>query len=155
MKQLSVKARLALLSAVLCVFMVIIGIAGLRGIASSNAGLETVYNDRVVPLQQLKAIADAYAVAVVDAINKANAGLLSAEEAAAGMSAANHTIAGNWRAFLATHLTAEELQLANEAEQLFRPADEAITRVLAQLKDMKGSQAGRLNQFDGAMNQAI
>ena len=155
MKQLTVKARLALLSAVLCVFMVIIGIAGLRGITSSNAGLETVYNDRVVPLQQLKAIADAYAVAVIDAINKANAGLLSAEEAASGMSAANLTIADNWRAFRATTLTTDELKLAKEAEQLFRPADEAITRVLAQLKDMKGNQAGRLNQFDGALYQAI
>ena len=155
MKQLSVKARLALLSAVLCVFLVIIGLAGLRGIASSNAGLETVYNDRVVPLQQLKTIADAYAVAVIDAINKANAGLLSAEEAATGMGTANAAIADNWRAYRATKLTADELKLAEDAEQLFRPADQAIATVLVHLRGLQGNQAGRLNQFDGALYQAI
>ena len=44
-------------------------------------GVTSIYNDRVVPLEDLKVIADDYAVFVIDAINKANAGDFSAEQA--------------------------------------------------------------------------
>ena len=40
----------------------------------TTRGLKTVYNDRVVPLQQLKTISDDYAVFIIDAVNKSNAG---------------------------------------------------------------------------------
>ncbi len=43
-----------------------VGMLGLRGIQSVNGGLETVYKDRVIPLQQLKTISDLYAVNIVD-----------------------------------------------------------------------------------------
>ena len=56
--------------------LVLLAIAGVYVVMLSkvNAGVDRVYMDRVVPLQQLKQIADEYAVKVIDAANKANAG---------------------------------------------------------------------------------
>jgi methyl-accepting chemotaxis protein len=39
---------------------------GLQSAKEANGGLDTVYKDRVVPMEQLKTISDMYAVNIVD-----------------------------------------------------------------------------------------
>lgn len=92
-----------------------LGVLAIRGQSQTNAGPETVYKGRVVPLAQLKRIADAYAVAVIDAVNKANTGTMIAEEARAGVVDANDVIRRNWQAYKETTLTAEEEYQAAQA----------------------------------------
>ena len=58
LKNLNVGTRLMLLVALLGLLSVTIGVNGLRGMAMCVAGLQTVYDDRVVPLRDLKVIAD-------------------------------------------------------------------------------------------------
>lgn len=155
MKQPSVKASLVLLGTLMCGFLVVVAIAGLRGIASSNAGLETVYTDRVVPLKQLKAIADAYAVFIIDNINKANAGLITAEQASTGIADAMKIIQHNWQAYSTTRLTPDEARLAEEARRLFKPADDAVIRLQQHLSQHKGLLKNQLDTFDGALYATI
>ena len=155
MKQMSVKASLVLLSAVMCVFLIVVAVAGLRGIVSSNAGLETVYNDRVVPLKQLKAIADAYAVFIIDNVNKANAGLITAEQASRGITEAMSIIQKNWQAYSATRLTPQEAALAEQAQQLFGPANTAVSQLQQFLARQQGSVKNRLDAFDGVLYSTI
>jgi len=76
----ALSTRLYFVMAFLLLAAVGVGVIGVVGLARTNRGLQTVYDDRVVPLKQLKQIADAYAVSVIDAANKANAGLMTAEE---------------------------------------------------------------------------
>jgi hypothetical protein len=80
-KNLKLGMRLGLGFSVAIFFLIVNGVVSVSSLESTNQGLTTVYNDRVVPLKGLKSIADAYAVDVIDAVNKANAGLLSAESA--------------------------------------------------------------------------
>jgi methyl-accepting chemotaxis protein len=101
MKFLSqLKAAFKFVAATLLVTAVAIaiGVTGLRSLRETNLGLETIYNDRVVPLQQLKAIADDYAVFIIDAANKANAGILTGQQALAGVREARARIRVNWSA---------------------------------------------------------
>ena len=79
--RMKVSVRLATLAGSMIALLVLIGVLGISGMHSSNQAMASVYNDRVVPLKQLKTISDNYAVAVIDNVNKANAGLISAEEA--------------------------------------------------------------------------
>jgi len=58
----SVNTRLIGLVLFLSLISIVVGVMGLRGMASTVAGLQTVYDDRVVPLRDLKVIADMYAV---------------------------------------------------------------------------------------------
>ncbi len=55
-------------------FLMLTAATGLRGMRETVRGLETVYLDRVVPLRDLKTIADQYAVDVVNATRKARNG---------------------------------------------------------------------------------
>ncbi len=81
-----------------------------------TARTRTIYQDRVVPLGQLKSISDAYAISVVDAAHKRRDGELSSEAAAAGLAAARDTIRLQWTAYRATYLTPEEARLAARAD---------------------------------------
>ena len=58
--------RLYSLLAFLALLVVIVGFIGLHSAKLSNDALDTVYKDRVVPLKELKVIADMYAVNIVD-----------------------------------------------------------------------------------------
>ncbi|ASP38693.1 hypothetical protein CHH28_08370 [Bacterioplanes sanyensis] len=93
---LKLSQRLATAFSVPLALLVFMGIVALDGIRTTNQGLETVYQDRVIPLQQLKAIADGYAVLVIDAVNKANGGSMSAEQALQSVQEAESLIAARW-----------------------------------------------------------
>jgi methyl-accepting chemotaxis protein len=137
------------------VLLLVLGAGSLMALSKTNEGLETVYNDRVVPLQTLKRVADAYAINIIDAVNKANAGLLKAEDALKLVQAARSDIDKSWRNYVSTSLTAEETRLVNEAEILFRPANEAVARLEAALRGMNGTVRDQLGQFDGPLYLAI
>ena len=81
MKDITIRQRLIVLVAFLGIALVFIGVQALRNMASAVRGLETVYLDRVVPLKDLKAIADAYAVSIVDLSHKTRNGNVPWEEA--------------------------------------------------------------------------
>ncbi|MFC7461438.1 methyl-accepting chemotaxis protein [Hydrogenophaga defluvii] len=137
------------------VLLLVLGVGSLFALSKTNEGLETVYNDRVVPLQTLKRVADAYAINIIDAVNKANAGLLKAEDALKLVQAARRDIDTSWRDYVSTSLTADEKRLVGEAETLFRPANEAVAQLEAGLRGMSGTVRDQLAQFDGPLYLAI
>ncbi len=61
LNRFSIRQRLFALLVVLCALLALLGWYGLSAIRGSNGALERVYVDHVVPLRQLKQIADAYA----------------------------------------------------------------------------------------------
>ena len=56
LENLRIRARLLLLVGILVLLTAVVMGMGLRGMAASNAGLHTVYEDRTVPLMQLNAV---------------------------------------------------------------------------------------------------
>ena len=155
MKNLKLSTKLHIVSGILVLVAVTVGVIGIVGIRKTNAGLETVYNDRVVPLKQLKAIADDYAVAIVDAVNKANAGLFTAEETLKGLETASANIKKNWKDYMSTTLTPDEAKLAKEADALYVPADAAVEKLRAFLAGKTGSLKGTLVDYDGPLYATI
>ena len=155
LQRLKIGPRLALAFLIPIALLVVNGLIGVQSLNSVHKGLTTVYNDRVVPLKQLKVIADAYAVNVIDAVNKANAGLFTAEEALKAVQAANADIKKEWAAYMATTLTKEEEKLAKEALKLFEPADRDIDKLEEALKGLTGKVPGQLNAFNGPLYDTI
>jgi methyl-accepting chemotaxis protein len=99
-----------------------IGVLGVSTLKSTVAGLNTVYLDRVVPLRDLKAVSDLYAVSIVDASHKARSGELGMAEAATMVVASKKRIDEYWRAYLNTQLTSDEQRLAALIEPLMQAA---------------------------------
>ena len=71
---------------------------------NSNAGLKSVYDDRAVPLKQIKVVADMYAVNVVDTAHKVRDGALTPAQGLQSVADARKAIDTNWKAYLATQL---------------------------------------------------
>ncbi|ELY1970663.1 MCP four helix bundle domain-containing protein [Aeromonas salmonicida] len=146
-KNSTIKMRLTILLCLLCVLLAVGGL-GLYNMQSSNKGLQRVYNDRVVPLKQLKTISDNYAVAIIDNVNKANAGLTSAEEALQHIQQAQQQIKQEWQHYQSTELTGAEQKLSAEAGSLFSAADRDISQLEQFLSTQRGVITGTLNDFD-------
>ena len=123
---LKISTRLSLLLATLCALMLAIGLFGLSGMQLTNTGLRSVYQDRVVPLKQIKLVSDAYAVDVVDTAHKVRDGALTTVQGLASMAKAKKVIADNWTAYLATDLVSEEQRLVAKFQTLQPQADGAI-----------------------------
>jgi len=155
MFSLSIRTRFALAGMILGGAMALTGTLGLQGMFSTKDSLRTVYEDRVVPLKQLKHVADAYAVSVIDAVNKANAGLLTAEETAKDIQEARETIAKEWGAYSATFLTPEEKKLAGEVVEAMATADKSLVAVETFVSKKNGSLRNALGAFDGELYATV
>ncbi|MBY0489267.1 MAG: MCP four helix bundle domain-containing protein [Gemmatimonadaceae bacterium] len=118
------------------VAMMILALSGLSiyAMAQLRAGTQTIYDDRVVPLRELKVVADAYAVAIVDNVHKARAGSVPADQALATIKAARATIDSAWGAYLATYLTPEEQALIKQVEAVRSGANAATEHAMALLQ---------------------
>jgi methyl-accepting chemotaxis protein len=116
LNQFKVRSRLIVLAALpllVLVFLSLVSILNMRDLAS---GVDSLYLDRVKPLQQIKTVSDAYAVTVVDTLHKHRAGLLTAIEASSQIQKATTSAAESWNAFRSTKLTDNERGLAEKAE---------------------------------------
>lgn len=155
MDQLSIKNRLLITAIIPLLCLAGIILLSLNSLSLIQASASTIYDDRVVPLRDLKTIADDYAVLIIDAVNKANSGRITTESAKENVEQAKARIADKWTKYRQTKLTPEEAKLVNEAEELFINANRSIDRLLNQLGRMRGFNANTLSQFDGPLYDTI
>lgn len=129
MNHLSVNIRLFLLVGLLSLVSIIVGLMGLKGMSESVSGLRTVYEDRVVPLRDLKVIADLYAVNIVDMTHKVRNGNIEWEEARKNLKDAREGINKTWSAYKATYLVEEEKKLVATIEPMLAEAETSINQL--------------------------
>ncbi len=154
-REMSFKLRLILGFSIPLLTLMLLGSISIWALKETSLGLKTVYEDRVIPLQSLKTIADDYAVLIIDAVNKADAGLISAEDARASIKNAQSRIAKVWNSYLNTQLTPEEAQLTQEAEALFIAANQDIQQALTLLNRLSGNIKGQLDTINGPLYRSI
>ena len=148
--KLIISSLLPLLSIALLIFV------SLSGLKKADMGVGRIYEDRVIPLEDLKTIADNYAVFVIDAVNKANVGIMTAQEALTGVQKARLEISQKWQKYMATRLTKEEAKLAKEAQVLFVDANRSLDELETALKASKqGDMSHKLSAFNGPLYQTI
>jgi len=122
------------------VVMIIVGGIGLFLAKTSNDGLDTVYKDRVICLQQLKVISDMYAVNIVDTAHKVRDGAVSWSDGRKNLDEARNKVADEWKEYTGTFLVPEEKKLVDETAPLMKSADEAIVK-LSGIIDGKDKEA--------------
>jgi methyl-accepting chemotaxis protein len=154
LKNMKIGMKLAGMVIVFALLMVWIGVTGLYHLKQGNESLATVYNDRVVPLKQLKVVADMYAVNIVDTTHKVRNGNLPWDEGIKNIKEAMKSISEQWKACKSTLLTAEEKNLIAGAEPLMQKADESILKVLTHMeqKDMEKLTAYTVSELYPAID---
>lgn len=154
MKSLQVRHKLALVLSF--PLLALIGIIWLSEVTFEkiDSGVIRIYDDRVIPMKQLKQIADDYAILVIDAVNKADNNVITPSQALADIRQAKASIKQQWQAYMENNLSSEEARLAEQAKSLFVDANNAIARVETVLAQMSTNN-GELNRFNGALYQQI
>ncbi|EKR66037.1 signal transduction four helix bundle sensory module [Leptospira weilii str. 2006001853] len=88
--------------------------------------IETIYEDRVIPLKQLKKISDLYAIFIVDCVHKVRSGAFTPEEGVANLDKATSGIQEEWSAYIGTYLVPEEEAIIRELNPLFVASNAAV-----------------------------
>ncbi|MGP9801683.1 methyl-accepting chemotaxis protein [Rheinheimera sp. NSM] len=144
----SVKSRLTVLAAVPLVILLIVTWVALQEMQLLNRGINSLYIDRVKPLQQIKQVSDAYAVTAVDTLHKYRGQIQDSDTAAANLNQALSSAEMAWKAYKQTELTSEERRLVADAEQKMAPFLAAIEGYQLAIRDnsLRADNADAFNQ---------
>ncbi len=135
MKNISIKTTLYLMVSLSVFFLLVIGAYSIFSIRQVNRSLETVYNDRIIPLKSLKTVADSYSLHIIVPANKIEQGNLTWEEGLKIVEKAESVIKEEWGAYLSTYLVPEEKRLADQANILLVETDASVERLQKILKE--------------------
>ncbi|WP_043355432.1 methyl-accepting chemotaxis protein [Methylobacterium sp. B1] len=112
---------------------------GLYFANQATDNMSQLYSDRIVPLRELKIVADMYAVNIVDTSHKINNGNMEWAKGPPLVAEARERISKTWTAYRATSLTEREKRLVADTEATMVGANAAVK----QLSDIlaKGDRA--------------
>ncbi|HEX3141411.1 MAG TPA: MCP four helix bundle domain-containing protein, partial [Rhizobacter sp.] len=123
MTDLSIRARLALLIAVLLVLMGAAAGFALYQLRGVSLSVQTVYADRVLPLLQLRAVADAYLTTLPAVMQQVRDGHQDLATGLAELESSRREAREQWRRYKTTYLVPQEKVLVAEAEPLLARAE--------------------------------
>ncbi|MEZ5444268.1 MAG: MCP four helix bundle domain-containing protein [Gammaproteobacteria bacterium] len=129
MKRITIRTRLIATLGLLALGLLVMGGLGMKNLSDAQLSMETVYQDRVVPLKQLKVVADMYAVNIVDTAHKTRNGNLTWEQGLENVEDARRLIDRSWKAYTGTHLVDREKELVAEAAPLLAAADASVAKL--------------------------
>lgn len=145
LNKMKIGTILFLLVGFMSAIMIAIGLLGITGLMQTRNGLRTVYEDRVVPLRDLKVIADMYAVNIVDTTHKVRNGNITWEQAGINVDDASKTIHQKWEAYLGTFLVEEEKKLVSEIKPLMQKADSEVAVLKGILSEKSQKQVAEFS----------
>ncbi|SFC23401.1 methyl-accepting chemotaxis protein [Devosia psychrophila] len=123
-----------------------VGGMGYFGMSQMAVQMASIYDDRVVPLQQLKTVSDAFFADVVGAASKVAGGQMTWSEGSDSIEGAQAAIDENWNSYLGTQMTDAEQVLVAEVKTALAGAMPKIAE-LATLLENRNMPA--LQQFVG------
>ncbi|HSQ41271.1 MAG TPA: methyl-accepting chemotaxis protein [Fibrobacteraceae bacterium] len=154
-----IQKRLHLLILLFLIGYVFIGSLGLAGTWLGVQSMHTAYFDRLVPLQQLNTLYDAYGAQVQNVVIRLNNGEIPADEGIALIQAIQDTIRTNWEQYNTIPMTPIEKRHLHQADTLMHIADQEIDNTLQLIQVLRsqgqGLLANQLNMIIGSLNPAV
>jgi methyl-accepting chemotaxis protein len=140
----TIRSRLFSILALVAGVLALTNLSGLLAMQQQQQGLAAVYNDRLVPLRDLKLVSDAYAVFIVDASHKVRNGNFDWTEGLNSVRRAQGDIDLHWGAYLKSNLNSDEQSLVAAVNRERRTADVAVSELMDILQRR---DAGALDGF--------
>ena len=126
---MAIRTKLLMCLSALGLIVAVLSVAAFVSIRSGNAALETLLRDRIVPMRDLKIVADKYAIDIVDASHKARNGNITFADAARRVERGSELLHRHWAQYRATYITGDEAALAQVAQDHMRIADARVARL--------------------------
>lgn len=138
----SVSAKILMIQSIGFATILVIATLGYWGISTTAEKLRSVHDDRVVPLLQIKEIADTYEIDAPQALRGAVARGTSWDTALEEIRSARANGDENWNAYLATFLTEDEKVVVAKVNSLMPATKAAVDRLeaLARLRDAEAAR---------------
>ncbi|NSY19774.1 HAMP domain-containing protein [Neorhizobium sp. AL 9.2.2] len=142
--------RTKLLACLFVLATALLSMAGFAFYALDEEGklANSIVEDRVIPLAQLKQVADSYAVNIVDTVHKARARTVTARQATENIETAMKVIDLRWREYRNTKMTAEEQAIATTFEASRSAADAKLKGLLTLIASGDLDALGRFADAD-------
>jgi methyl-accepting chemotaxis protein len=142
--EIKLKNKVFLNNIIAILFLLIIVLISILNNHNTLKGMETLYLDRIIPLEQLKQVSDLYAVNIVDATHKTRSKKFTNEEGLKTIELAESQINTIWNQYLTTYLVKEEIEIIEEIKPLIKRVNNSI----ADLKDiLKNNDTKALNYY--------
>lgn len=122
---ISIQAKILSIFVMVALTSLMLGFSGVKGIVESNNGVESIYKNQVLPLEQLKIINDMYINNIAATGQKLQRGIITSTQATANVEQAITVLDKQWKAYAAMPHSEAELKLTNEIQPLFETALEA------------------------------
>lgn len=119
----SIKQKMLMVVGLLVCLSIAVMALGLHGVHSANESLKNAYSRRIVPIKELKIVADNYAVNIIDTAHKVRNGNMTWPMADERLNAASKAIGEHWAAYRSQTLSDEERQQVNKIELQFEIAN--------------------------------
>ncbi|MEM5550896.1 methyl-accepting chemotaxis protein [Pseudoalteromonas sp. NEC-BIFX-2020_002] len=126
----SVRTRLGVLAILPVLIFILTAVFSINTMGSLVVGIDDLYEDRVVPLKQIKNVSDNYAVNIVDLFHKYRAGNIPKPDFLSAVNDAKNTADSEWQAYLSTNLTDEERRLVSVVENKLLPVQAHLKNLL-------------------------
>ena len=144
LRKFSSSGKLYLLVFTLSIVMIGIGAFGISALKTMNQNTQTLYADRVFPLQQLTTVRYSYATDILSATLQVKDHQLTYDEARKRIEQARVTINANWSAYMGTYLTPEEAQLAKQNAALMVEANKTIQKLVGILNNKEPHELDKI-----------
>ncbi len=163
-RNLNASQKLYLLVFVMSAFIIAMGLYGIREIKAMNQNTQTLYADRVFPLEQLTVMRFEYNVGILLAAEQAQSSQFSFSQATQRIQEAEKNISINWKAYQLTFLTQHENELAGELRKLMQHSLNTIQnlKLILSKKDkhaldliIKNDLYPKLNPITAKLNELI
>ncbi|WP_298958713.1 methyl-accepting chemotaxis protein [uncultured Methylobacterium sp.] len=143
---LTIKSRLVGVLGLLSLALILSTTLG--GLAShwANASIRTIYEDRVICLEQFNSLRDLYD-RVANTSRKARDGQLDPAAAARQIEGDLAAVRAQWSAYLATYLIPAEKALVTEMQERMRGSEAGLSAAVQRLR------GGRMEGYGGAHNE--
>lgn len=128
-QNLKIRAKLLLAFMITILLMIVVASASFYSANQILASLHTVFEDRVVPISQIKEVSDAYLIGIVDAANKVRSKKMPVEEALESIRESEAKADEVWKVYLGTYLVPEEKAIIDEMEKEFPPLKAGVKRL--------------------------
>ncbi len=155
--KLKPSTKLYLLVLVMSVFIIGIGVYGINELKKLNQNTQTLYADRVFPMDQLGKVRYSYAVGLLSLTQQVQSHRITFNDANKQLQLTEKNITENWANYMLTYQTPKEKQLAKEASLLINQSKETIKKlkIVLSKEDMNGLQRIIYNELYNAVNPII
>lgn len=141
---MTIRIKLFLSLCLLALALFATSLEGWIALQDASDRTESIVEDRVVPMEQLKTVSDMYAVNIKDTAHKVRSGYMSWADGEAQMKEALAIVESQWTAYNSTYMDSEEKRLAAEVVSTKSRAEPAINKLAGILQ---AQDAGALDAF--------